>query len=104
MMVTILVRYDHELWALRQNVGTWWKGQGELNVPTSLPTLSPKARLHGRRGEVMTYQQWEQAKPIRASAAYHASQGCDIRHKTNKALNHCEDKMERGTACLATGN
>ena len=42
----------------------------------------------------MTAHQWNQYKPSQSSAAYHASQGCDIRHKTNQALNHCEDLKE----------
>ena len=41
----------------------------------------------------MTTQQYNQAKPIRSSILFHASQGCDVRHKTNEALDRCEDKI-----------
>ena len=32
-------------------------------------------------------------KPIWSSVVFHANSGCDIRHKTNAALNRCEDKI-----------
>ena len=43
----------------------------------------------------MTTQQWTQAKPSHSSFIYHANDGCDIRHKTNAALDKCEKRIER---------
>ena len=42
----------------------------------------------------MTHHQWNEAKPIRSTVEFHSIQGCDIRHKTNSALDRCEDKMD----------
>ena len=43
----------------------------------------------------MTHHQWNETKPIRSTVEFHSIQGCDIRHKTNKALDRCEDKMDK---------
>ena len=43
----------------------------------------------------MTTQQYNLAKPIRSSIVFHASQGCDVLHKTNEAMDCCEDKIMR---------
>ena len=36
----------------------------------------------------------QNGKPIWSSIVFHANSGCDIRHKTNAAMNRCEDKQE----------
>ena len=46
-----------------------------------------------RRNE-MTKQQYRESQPTRQSIVYHADQGCDIHHKTNRSLDACEDRME----------
>ena len=33
-------------------------------------------------------------QPTRATTLYHHSMGCEVRHKTNRALFECEDKRE----------
>ena len=39
----------------------------------------------------MTTQQYNQAKPIRSSVLSHSAMvGCDVRHKTNEALDRCD--------------
>ena len=43
----------------------------------------------------MTGQQYLEAKPTRDTITYHQTLGCDIRHKTNRALDRCETAMER---------
>ena len=40
----------------------------------------------------MTVYQYEQAAPTRDSILYHIGQGCVTRHRSNKALDRCEDK------------
>ena len=35
----------------------------------------------------------QQSKPTWSSVVFHVNSGCDIRHKTNEALNRCEDKI-----------
>ena len=41
----------------------------------------------------MTTQEYNQAKPIRSSVNSHSIMaGCDVRHKTNEAMDRCEDK------------
>ena len=42
----------------------------------------------------MTNSQHSQSKPTYVSIIVHARQGCDIRHKTNGALDACERKIE----------
>ena len=47
----------------------------------------------------MTTQQHNQAKPIRSSVEAHSVMvGCNVRHKTNEAMDRCEDlivKMDK---------
>ena len=43
----------------------------------------------------MTTQQWSQAKPIRSSVIHHVFLGCEIKHKTNEAMNKCEEKANK---------
>ncbi len=39
----------------------------------------------------MTNTQISQAMPTRDSVLFHANEGCDVRHKTNRTLNECAD-------------
>ena len=41
----------------------------------------------------MTTQQWNLAKPVRSALVFHASQGCEVKHRTNSAMNRCEDRQ-----------
>ena len=43
----------------------------------------------------MTNTQLTQTLPTRDSLVFHANQGCTVRHKTNRVLDECEDRMNR---------
>ena len=44
----------------------------------------------------MTTYQMLADSPTRATTLYHHGTGCDVRHKTNRALFACEDKRWEG--------